>query len=58
MAGFRRRQQTQSTKDKIVGHVVEAFGRLTGNRKAKAGGKGVRARGKARSTASGGSRRR
>ncbi len=52
MASRRRRQKTKSTKDKIVGRLAEAWGRVTGNRKAKAGGKGLRARGKARSAAS------
>ena len=57
MARLGRRTPPKSTRDKLVGRALEAVGRLTGNRKASAGGKGVRARGKTRAAAGRGVRR-
>ncbi len=44
-----RRDKAEGTIDKIAGRVVEAFGRLTGNRSAGAKGKAARGRGAGRS---------
>jgi uncharacterized protein YjbJ (UPF0337 family) len=52
----RRRKPPEGTLDKLMGRAVETFARVTGKRKAAVAGKGVRARGKARS-AKGGVRR-
>jgi uncharacterized protein YjbJ (UPF0337 family) len=45
-----RRDKTEGTVDKIAGRVMEAFGKLTGNRSAGAKGKAARGRGMGRST--------
>jgi uncharacterized protein YjbJ (UPF0337 family) len=44
----RRRDKAEGTIDKIAGRVLEAFGKLTGNRKAGAKGKAARGRGAGR----------
>ena len=44
-----RRDKTEGTFDKIAGRVLEAFGKLTGNRSAGAKGKAARGRGTGRS---------
>ena len=44
-----RRNQAEGGLDKIAGRVMEAFGKLTGNRKAGAKGKAARGRGTGRS---------
>jgi uncharacterized protein YjbJ (UPF0337 family) len=44
-----RRDRAEGTVDKIAGRVLEAFGKLTGNRSAKAKGKAARGRGAGRS---------
>jgi uncharacterized protein YjbJ (UPF0337 family) len=44
-----RRNKAEGTLDRIAGRVLEAFGRLTGNRKAGAKGKAARGRGAGRS---------
>jgi uncharacterized protein YjbJ (UPF0337 family) len=44
-----REDTTRGVIDKMAGRVLEAFGRLTGNRKAVAIGKAARARGVGRS---------
>ena len=44
-----RRNQAEGGIDKIAGRVLEAFGKLTGNRKAGAKGKAARGRGAGRS---------
>lgn len=46
-----RRDKAEGTVDKIAGRVMEAFGKLTGNRsvKAKGAGKAARGRGASRS---------
>ena len=46
----RRRDKTEGTIDKIAGRVLDAVGKVTGNRKTKAKGKAARGRGTARST--------
>jgi uncharacterized protein YjbJ (UPF0337 family) len=43
-----RRDKASGTVDKIAGRVLEAFGKLTGNRKAGAKGKAARGRGAGR----------
>jgi len=45
----RRRDKTEGTIDKVAGRMLEAFGKLTGNRKAGAKGKAARGRGAGRS---------
>ena len=45
----KRRDKTEGTIDKIAGRVLEAVGKVTGNHKTKAKGKGARARGAGRS---------
>ena len=47
-----RRDRAEGTVDKIAGRVLEAFGKLTGNRSAGAKGKAARARGAGRSAKS------
>jgi uncharacterized protein YjbJ (UPF0337 family) len=47
-----RRDRAEGTVDKIAGRVLEAFGKLTGNRSAGAKGKAARARGTGRSAKS------
>jgi uncharacterized protein YjbJ (UPF0337 family) len=44
-----RRDTAAGTVDKIAGRVLEAFGKLTGNRSAGAKGKAARGRGAGRS---------
>jgi uncharacterized protein YjbJ (UPF0337 family) len=44
-----RRNKTEGTVDKIAGRVLEAFGKVTGNKKTKAKGKAARGRGAGRS---------
>jgi uncharacterized protein YjbJ (UPF0337 family) len=44
-----RRDRAEGTIDKIAGRVLETFGKLTGNRSARAKGKAARGRGKGRS---------
>jgi uncharacterized protein YjbJ (UPF0337 family) len=44
-----RRGRTEGTVDKVAGRVMEAFGKLTGNRSAGAKGKASRGRGAGRS---------
>ena len=44
-----RRDKTEGTIDRVAGRVLEAFGKLTGNRKASAKGKAARGRGAGRS---------
>ena len=46
----RQRDQASGTVDKIAGKVLDAFGKLTGNRKTQAKGKAARGRGSARTT--------
>jgi uncharacterized protein YjbJ (UPF0337 family) len=48
MAKSGRRNKAEGTVDKIAGRVLEAFGKLTGNRSAGAKGKAARGRGGAR----------
>jgi uncharacterized protein YjbJ (UPF0337 family) len=45
-----RQDTTRGGIDKIAGRVLEAFGKLTGNRSASAKGKAARGRGAGRST--------
>ena len=45
-----RQDKARGTVDKIAGRVLEAFGKLTGNRKAGAKGKAARGRGAGRRT--------
>ena len=45
----RRRDKTEGTIDRIAGRVLEAVGKVTGNTKTKAKGKGARTRGGGRS---------
>ena len=45
----KRRDKTEGTIDRIAGRVLEAVGKVTGNHKTKAKGKGARARGAGRS---------
>jgi uncharacterized protein YjbJ (UPF0337 family) len=55
------RDKASGTIDKIAGRVLEAFGKLTGSRKADATGKAARGRGagrRAKGRAKGGARRR
>ena len=56
---MKTRQQDKSagTIDKIAGRVLDAFGKVTGNRKARAKGKAARGRGAGR-TAEGRAKRR
>jgi uncharacterized protein YjbJ (UPF0337 family) len=49
MAKTARRNQAEGTLDKIGGRVLEAWSKLTGDKKAGAKGKGARARGAGRS---------
>jgi uncharacterized protein YjbJ (UPF0337 family) len=44
-----RRSKTEGTVDKITGRVLEAFGKVTGRRSARAKGKAARGRGAGRS---------
>jgi uncharacterized protein YjbJ (UPF0337 family) len=44
-----RREEAAGTLDRVAGRVLEAFGKLTGNRKAGAKGKAARGRGAGRS---------
>jgi uncharacterized protein YjbJ (UPF0337 family) len=44
-----RRNSAEGTMDKIAGRVLEAVGKVTGNRKTKAKGKAARGRGAGRS---------
>ncbi|HET9737405.1 MAG TPA: CsbD family protein [Solirubrobacteraceae bacterium] len=44
-----RRDKAEGTVDKIAGRVLEAFGKLTGNRSSRAKGKAARGRGAGRS---------
>ena len=44
-----RRNKSEGTMDKIAGRVMEAVGKVTGNTKTKAMGKGARGRGAGRS---------
>jgi uncharacterized protein YjbJ (UPF0337 family) len=46
----RRRNNAEGTIDKIAGRVLDAVGKVTGNRSTKAKGKAARGRGTARST--------
>ena len=46
----RRRDNAEGTIDKIAGRVLDAVGKVTGNRSTKAKGKAARGRGTARST--------
>jgi uncharacterized protein YjbJ (UPF0337 family) len=57
MAKAWRRDKAEGTVDKVAGRVLEAFSKLTGNRKAGAKGKAARARGKGRSTKGGAKKR-
>jgi uncharacterized protein YjbJ (UPF0337 family) len=50
MAKSARRNKTEGGLDKVGGRIMEAFSKLTGNRKTGAKGKTARARGSARST--------
>ena len=43
-----RRDKTEGIVDKMAGRVIEAFGKLTGNRSARAKGKAARGRGAGR----------
>ena len=54
----RRQQQTAGTVDKIAGRVLEAVGKVTGNRKASAKGKTARGRGASRTARGRAGRRR
>jgi uncharacterized protein YjbJ (UPF0337 family) len=45
-----RRNKTEGGIDKVAGRVLEAFGKLTGNRKTRAKGKAARGRGAFRSS--------
>ena len=45
-----RRDKTEGTLDRIAARVLDAFGRLTGNRSARAKGKAAGARGSGRSS--------
>jgi uncharacterized protein YjbJ (UPF0337 family) len=44
-----RRDKAEGTLDRIAGRVMDAFGKLTGNKKAGAQGKAARGRGAGRS---------
>ena len=46
-----RRNKSEGTVDKITGRLLEAVGKVTGNRKSKAKGKAARGRGAARTSA-------
>ena len=46
----KRRDKSEGTIDRIAGRVLEAVGKVTGNHKTKAKGKGARTRGAGRST--------
>jgi uncharacterized protein YjbJ (UPF0337 family) len=48
MAKSGRRNQAEGKLDKLAGRVLEAWGKLTGNKKASAKGKAARGRGAAR----------
>ena len=45
----RRRDNAEGTIDRIAGRVMETIGRVTGNTKTKAKGRGARTRGAGRS---------
>ena len=56
----RRRKSAEGTFDRIAGKVLEAVGKITGNHKTRATGRGARTRGAGRSAtgrARGGGRR-
>jgi len=44
----KQRNKTEGTMDRLAGRVMETIGKVTGNRKTKAKGKGARARGAGR----------
>jgi uncharacterized protein YjbJ (UPF0337 family) len=44
----RRKDQRAGKADALIGRALDAFGRLTGNRKTRAKGKAARARGRGR----------
>jgi uncharacterized protein YjbJ (UPF0337 family) len=44
----RQRNKSEGTMDKIAGRVMETIGKVTGNNKSKAKGKGARGRGAGR----------
>ena len=46
----RQKDEASGTVDKIAGRVLDAVGKLTGNRKTQAKGKAARGRGTARKT--------
>jgi uncharacterized protein YjbJ (UPF0337 family) len=50
MAKSAKRNQTEGFMDRIGGRIMEAWGALTGNRSAKAKGKGAGFRGRLRGT--------
>ena len=50
MANSAKRNKAEGGLDKLAGRVLEAFGKLTGNRSAGAKGKAARGRGAARTT--------
>jgi uncharacterized protein YjbJ (UPF0337 family) len=47
----RQRNKSEGTLDKVAGRVLEAVGKVTGNKKSKAKGKAARGRGTGRKTA-------
>jgi uncharacterized protein YjbJ (UPF0337 family) len=49
MAKSARRNKSEGALDKVGGRIMEAFSKLTGNRKSGAKGKATRGRGSARS---------
>jgi uncharacterized protein YjbJ (UPF0337 family) len=51
MAKSGRRNKAEGKLDKLAGRVLEAFGKLTGKRSARAKGKAARGRGAGRSAA-------
>jgi uncharacterized protein YjbJ (UPF0337 family) len=57
MAKSGRRNQAEGKVDRLAGRVLEAFGKLTGNRSAGAKGKAARTRGRGRSAMGGAKRR-
>lgn len=50
MAKSARRNKAEGGLDKLAGRVLEAFGKLTGDRSARTKGKAARGRGAARTT--------
>ena len=48
-----RRDKAEGTVDKIAGRVLEAFGKLTGNRSSRAKGQAARGRGAGRNRQAG-----